>query len=155
MGDTNTSINIPENNQNDTGTDSTTEANSKQSETFDPSQTIDSLADEYFQTREDLRTLNLELKEAKEQHQEFEELQKLSEQLRQIRKRMKFDEEIALLDEKAGTMRERQKLLKEMIKIKLVKSGEEEIQRGKKKLKVTSVLKEMRIEDDIPEIASV
>lgn len=132
--------------------DSTEDMPTKQDETFDPSQTIDSLTDEYFQTREDLRTLNLELKEAKEQHQEFEELQKLSEQLRQIRKRMKFDEEIALLDEKAGTLRERQKLLKEMIKIKLVKSGEEEIQRGKKKLKVTSVLKEMRIEEDIPEI---
>ncbi len=114
---------------------------------FDASQTVESLTDEYFQAREDMTALNQELKEARERHGEFEELQKLSEQSRQIRKRMKLDEEIGILTEKAATIRERQNLLKEMIKMKLVENGEEEIKRGKRKLKVTSVLKEVRDEE--------
>lgn len=153
MSNTNTPINITTDDTDEIQAGSTKKKDSKQDGQFDPIQTVDSLTDEYFQAREDLKTLNLEIREAKEQHQEFEELQKLSEQLRQVRKRMKFDEAIAMLDEKAITLRERQKLLKEMIKIKLIKSGEEEIQRGKKKLKVTSILKEVRNEEDHPDIA--
>jgi vacuolar-type H+-ATPase subunit I/STV1 len=99
-------------------------------EKFSPEESVDSLTEQYFQAREDLKVLNAELRESKDVHPEQEELKKISKQASEIRKRMKMDEQIGMLDEKAKTLREKQRLLKEMIKIKLEEEEKEEIAWG-------------------------
>jgi hypothetical protein len=116
---------------------------------FEPSQSIEELTEEYFQAKQDLRESNKQLRELKDEHPEADELKKLSDQARQIRKRMKMEEDIGMLHENSKKLRERKKMLKELIKIKLQTKGVDEVVRGQKKLKVTAVLKEMKNEEPL------
>jgi hypothetical protein len=105
-------------------------------------------AQEYFQIKKVLKDLRSELKELRENHEVWEELQKVSEKAKRLRLELRDDLEMSKLDQKVDSLRERQKLLKEIIKMELIKSGETEVKGPGRKLKIVQELKEMKDEED-------
>ncbi len=100
--------------------------------------------EEYFKMKDIMRTLRNDLKDLKLQNPEVEELDKLTKRVKEIREKIKDDESIKALEEKISTSKERLDLLKELIRIDLLEKAQEEVKRNGRKLKVVSVLKEMR-----------
>ncbi|MBE2280690.1 MAG: hypothetical protein IAE91_09880 [Ignavibacteriaceae bacterium] len=100
--------------------------------------------EEYFKMKDILRTLRNDLKDLKLQNPEVEELDKLSKRVKEIREKIKDDESIKALEEKISTSKERMDLIKELIRIDLLEKAQEEVKRNGRKLKVVSVLKEMK-----------
>lgn len=100
--------------------------------------------EEYFKMKDIMRTLRNDLKDLKLQNPEVEELEKLTKRVKEIREKIKDDESIKALEEKISTSKERLDLLKELIRIDLLEKAQEEVKRNGRKLKVVSVLKEMR-----------
>ncbi len=100
--------------------------------------------EEYFKMKDIMRTLRNDLKDLKLQNPEIDELDKLSKRVKEIREKIKEDETIKALEEKISTSKERLDLLKELIRIDLLEKAQEEVKRNGRKLKVVSILKEMR-----------
>jgi hypothetical protein len=100
--------------------------------------------EEYFKMKDIIRNLRNDLKDLKLQNPEIEELDKLTKRVKEIREKVKEDETIKTLEEKISNSKERMDLLKELIRIDLLETAQEEVKRNGRKLKVVSVLKEMR-----------
>ncbi|CAG1020120.1 hypothetical protein DOJK_00108 [Patescibacteria group bacterium] len=100
--------------------------------------------EEYFKLKDIIRTLRNDVKDLKLQKPEVEELDKIIKRAKEIRETIKDDESIKALSEKIETARERLDLLKELIRIDLLEKAQEEVKRNGRKLKVVSVLKEMK-----------
>lgn len=100
--------------------------------------------EEYFKMKDIMRTLRNDLKDLKLQKPEIEELDKILKRAKQLREKIKEDESIKALEEKISTSKERMDLIKELIRIDLLEKAQEEVKRNGRKLKVVSVLKEMR-----------
>lgn len=104
--------------------------------------------EEYFKLKDILRTLRNDIKDLKLQKPEVEELDKILKRAKEIRETIKDDDSIKALAEKIETGRERLDLLKELIRIDLLEKAQEEVKRNGRKLKVVSVLKEMKDGDE-------
>lgn len=100
--------------------------------------------EEYFKMKDIMRVLRNDLKDLKLQNPEVEELDKLLKRVKEIREKVKEDESVKALEEKISASKERMDLLKELIRIDLLEKAQEEVKRNGRKLKVVSVLKEMR-----------
>lgn len=100
--------------------------------------------EEYFKMKDIMRNLRNDLKDLKLQNPDIEELDKLTKRVKEIREKVKEEESIKLLEEKISNSKERLDLLKELIRIDLLEKAQEEVKRNGRKLKVVSVLKEMR-----------
>lgn len=101
-------------------------------------------AQEYFDIKNQLRTLRADLKDLKTQHEDFQELEELNKKVKVLRENIKDDEDIKGIKEKIDELKERQDLLKELIRIELIDTAQEEVKRDGRKLKLVSVLKEMK-----------
>lgn len=100
--------------------------------------------EEYFKMKDIMRNLRNDLKDLKLQNPDIEELDQLTKRVKEIREKVKEEESIKLLEEKISNSKERLDLLKELIRIDLLEKAQEEVKRNGRKLKVVSVLKEMR-----------
>ncbi len=104
--------------------------------------------EEYFKIKGVMRTLRNDLKDHKIQMTEHEELEKLQKKVKELREKVKEDETVKELTEKLMTMKERMELLKELIRIELLETAKEEVKKDGRKLKLVSILKEMKDEAD-------
>ncbi len=102
--------------------------------------------EEYFKMKDAIRTLRNDLKDIKLQKPEIQELDKLQKKVKEIRDEIKEDENIKTLSEKISTTKERMDLLKELIRIDLLERAQEEVKRNGRKLKIVSILREMKDE---------
>lgn len=103
--------------------------------------------EEYFKTKETLKTLRNDLKDLKEEHPDFEEMEEFSKQLKEVREKINNDENIRIISDKISTLKERTDLLKEIIKMELKETEVTEVKMNGRKLKIVEVLKEMKDED--------
>lgn len=104
-------------------------------------------AEEYFKTKQQLKTLRSDLRDLKDQHERNDEIKELSEKLRRLRSEVANQEDIRALSDKISTLKERMDLLKDIIKMELIESEQEEVKREGYKLKLIQTLKEMRDEE--------
>ncbi len=104
--------------------------------------------EEYFKLKDATRTLRNDLKDLKVQMEETEELEKLTKRVKELREKIKENENIRNLTEKIQGTKERMELLKELIRIELLESAQEEVKRNGRKLKIVNILKEMKDEGD-------
>lgn len=104
--------------------------------------------EEYFKQKGIIRTLRSDLKDHKAQMEEVQELEKLMKRVKELREKIKEDETVRNLTEKIQTTKERQDLLKELIRIDLLESGQEEVKHNGRKLKLVNNIKELKDEDD-------
>ncbi|RMD76920.1 hypothetical protein D6810_02555 [Candidatus Dojkabacteria bacterium] len=104
--------------------------------------------DEYCKLKEVVKTLNTDLKNLISNHERYQEWQDLSREVKKLAELIKEDEEVRLLKEKIATTKERIELLKEIIRIDLIENGKEEITKNGIKLKLISVIKEVKQENN-------
>jgi len=104
--------------------------------------------EEYFRLKDVSRTLRNDLKDLKIQMPETEELDKLNKKVKELRETIKNNENIRVLTEKIQGSKERMELLKELIRIELLESAQEEVKRNGRKLKIVNILREMKDEGD-------
>lgn len=100
--------------------------------------------EEYFKLKGVIKTLRNDLKDIKDSLEAQIELEKLSKKTKELRDKVKGDETVFELTEKLGTTRERLDLIKELIRIDLIETAQEEVKRDGKKLKLVHVLKEVK-----------
>lgn len=103
--------------------------------------------EEYFQTKETLKTLRSDLKTLKEEHSDFKELEELNKQVKGLREKINNDENVRTISDKIATLKERITLLKEIIKIELKETEATEVKMNGRKLKIVEVLKEVKDEE--------
>lgn len=106
--------------------------------------------EEYFKSKDILRTLRSDLKDLQAQSPEYQELQKLLSKVKELRDKINEDENVRQLKEKISTTKERQDLLKELIRIDLLEHGQEEVKRNGRKLKIVNNLRELKDEAEKP-----
>lgn len=104
--------------------------------------------EEYFRLKGVGRTLRNDLKDAKIQIDKTEEIEKLMKKVKELKEEVKNDETVKTLTEKLSVNKERMELLKELIRIELLESAQEEVKRNGRKLKIMNILKEMKDEGD-------
>ncbi|BCX13967.1 MAG: hypothetical protein KatS3mg085_499 [Candidatus Dojkabacteria bacterium] len=104
-------------------------------------------ASEYFDIKEQIKALRRDLKAVTEDHPNYDELQQLNKKVKKLRDEIKDTEEVKKLKEKINELKERQELLKELIRVELIETSQDEIKRNGKKLKLVPVLKEVSDED--------
>lgn len=68
--------------------------------------------------------------------------------VKELKEEVKNDETVKTLTEKLSVNKERMELLKELIRIELLESAQEEVKRNGRKLKIMNILKEMKDEGD-------
>lgn len=122
-----------------------------EAEIADVVETVESVGDvdkveDYFRQKGIIRTLRNDLKDHKLQMPQTEELEKLTKKLKELREEVKNDETVRSLTEKMATSKERMELLKELIRIELLESAQEEVKRNGRKLKLVNILREMKDE---------
>ncbi|MFS8130448.1 MAG: hypothetical protein ACMG57_00565 [Candidatus Dojkabacteria bacterium] len=100
--------------------------------------------EEYFKLKGVIKTLRGDLKDIKDSLEAQIELEKLSKKTKELRDKVKGDETVFELSEKLATTRERLELIKELIRIDLIETAQEEVKRDGKKLKLVHVLKEVK-----------
>lgn len=100
--------------------------------------------EDYFKQKSILKTLRADLKDYRSQLEEVKELESLTKKVKNLREKIKEDKTIIDLTEKISGIRERIELLKELIRIDLLESNRQEIKRNGRKLKLVSILKEMK-----------
>jgi predicted TIM-barrel fold metal-dependent hydrolase len=110
-------------------------------------QSTDKVA-EYFQLKNTAKTLRRDMKDLRTQHEDYEELEKLSKKVKELRDNIKNDQAIHELKEKIDQIKERMDLLKELIRVELIETAEEEVKKDGRKLKLVQVLKEMKEDED-------
>ncbi len=103
--------------------------------------------DEYFKLKDSVRALRNDLKDNKAQLPEVQEFEKLNKKVKELREDIKNNETIKNLTEKISTTRERMELLKELIRIDLLDRAQEEVKRNGRKLKIVTILREMKDTD--------
>ncbi len=101
---------------------------------------------EYFQIKDQLRTLRGDLRDLKEEHKDYAELDELTKQIKVLRENIKNDENIRIVQEKIADLKERQELLKEIIKVEMKETDQTEVKMNGRKLKLIDILKEMKDE---------
>jgi TolA-binding protein len=99
--------------------------------------------DEYFEIKNQIKTLRRDFKQFQEDHPNYVKLQDLNKKIKKLREEIRETEEIKNIKNKIDELKERQELLKELIRINLIESDQEEVKRNGKKLKLIPVLKEM------------
>ena len=104
--------------------------------------------EEYFKMKDAIRVLRNDLKDLKVQKAENQELEKLLKKVKELREDVKDDENIKTLAEKIMTMKERMDLLKELIRIELLDKAQEEVKRNGRKLRIVSILREMKDQEN-------
>lgn len=104
--------------------------------------------EEYFKTKDVIRTLRNDLKDSKLQKAESQELEKLLKKVKELREDIKEDETVKNLTEKIQGLKERMDLLKELIRIELLDKSQEEVKRNGRKLRIISILREMKDEEE-------
>lgn len=100
--------------------------------------------EEYFKLKGVIKTLRGDLKDIKDSLEAQIELEKLSKKTKELRDKVKGDETVFELSEKLSTTKERLELIKELIRIDLIETAQEEVKRDGKKLKLVHVLKEVK-----------
>ena len=100
--------------------------------------------DEYFKIKDSLKALRNDLKDHKVQMEEVKELDKVQKEVKKLREKIKEDETVHDLTEKIATVKERIDLVKELIRIDLLDGGQEEVKRNGRKLKLVSIIKEVK-----------
>lgn len=103
--------------------------------------------EEYFKTKETVKTLRVDLKDLKEEHPDFKEMEELNKQVKNLREKIKNDENIRIVSDKISTLKERMDLLKEIIKMEMKETENTEVKMNGRKLKIVEVLKEMKDEE--------
>lgn len=104
--------------------------------------------EEYFKIKGVIRTLRNDLKDHKIQMEEHEELDKIQKIIKELREKIKDHETVKEMTEKMQTMKETMELLKELIRIELLETAKEEVKKDGRKLKLVSILREMKDEAD-------
>lgn len=104
--------------------------------------------EEYFKLKGVMRTLRNDLKDLKAQSEDYAELTKIVKKAKELRDKIKEDENIKNITEKLEVTKERVELLKELIRIELLETAQEEVKRNGRKLKIVNILKEMKDEED-------
>jgi hypothetical protein len=99
---------------------------------------------EYFKLKGVMRTLRTDIKDIKASMDAQMELDKIMKKVKELRDKVKGDETIFELTEKLSTTKERSELLKELIRIDLIESAQEEVKKDGRKLKLVHVLKEVK-----------
>ncbi|MEP7103132.1 MAG: hypothetical protein ABI721_00280 [Candidatus Dojkabacteria bacterium] len=100
--------------------------------------------EEYFKLKGVIKTLRNDLKDIKDSLEAQIELEKINKKVKELRDKVKGDETVFELSEKLSTTRERLDLIKELIRIDLIETAQEEVKRDGKKLKLVHVLKEVK-----------
>ena len=100
--------------------------------------------EEYFKLKDSMRVLRNDIKDIKLQQPEVQELEKMQKKIKEIRENIKEDESIKEMTEKMVVVKERMELLKELIRIELLDNAQEEVKRNGRKLKIVSILREMK-----------
>lgn len=103
--------------------------------------------EEYFKTKEVLRTLKDDLKELKENNDDVKKLKEMDKEIKPLKERIKNNEDMKIINNKIAGLKERMDLLKEIIKKELMETSQEEVKMDGRKLKLVQVLKEMKDED--------
>ncbi|MBN1332047.1 hypothetical protein JW978_04150 [Candidatus Dojkabacteria bacterium] len=103
--------------------------------------------EEYFKTKDAIRTFRNDLKELKETHEDAENLKNLSEEVKNLRKKINDTEDIRIISDKISGLKERMDLLKDIIYAELKETDEKEVKMNGRKLKIIEVLKEMKDEE--------
>lgn len=103
--------------------------------------------EEYFKLKDSLRVLRNDIKDIKLQQPEVQDLEKLQKKIKEMRENIKEDESIKNMTEKIVVVKERMELLKELIRIELLDTAQEEVKRNGRKLKIVSILREMKDEE--------
>lgn len=103
---------------------------------------------EYFDLKEQIKTLRADLKDITTQHEHFQEREELKKKVKLLNEEIKDDEDIKGLKAKIDQIKERMDLLKELIRIELIDTAQEEVKKDGRKLKLVYVLKEMKDEND-------
>lgn len=100
--------------------------------------------EEYFRLKDSLRVLRNDIKDIKLQQPEVQEMEQLMKKVKEIRENIKEEESIKNMTEKMQVVKERMDLLKEIIRIELLDKAQEEVKRNGRKLKIVSILREMK-----------
>lgn len=100
--------------------------------------------EEYFRLKDSLRVLRNDIKDIKLQQPEVQEMEELQKKVKKLREDIKENEEVKIMTEKMAIVKERMDLLKELIRIELLDSAQEEVKRNGRKLKIVTILKEMK-----------
>ena len=100
--------------------------------------------EEYFKLKGVLKTLRNDIKDIKDSLEAQIELQKIQKKVKELRDRIKGDETIFELTEKLSATRERLDLIKELIRIDLIETAQQEVKKDGKKLKLVHILKEVK-----------
>lgn len=105
-------------------------------------------ATEYFELKEQARALRADLKDIQTQHEDYLELEELNKKAKILREKIKDDNDIKTLKAKIEQIKERMDLIKELIRIELIDTAQEEVVRDGRKLKLVYILKEMKDHED-------
>ncbi len=106
--------------------------------------TAESRLEEFFSLQQLARTLRKELRDLKCQSEFFNEWEELTRKATELSKKMKEEDNIKYIKEKLSNVKERIGLITELIKLDMIKNGKEEIEKNGKKLKILTVVKEVK-----------
>lgn len=84
--------------------------------------------DEYFELRDQIRTIKADLKDLIDNHDNTERIEELKKEMKELKEQMKEDEGITAIQDKIKDLKERQDLLKEIILVEMKESGQEKIE---------------------------
>ncbi|MBD3280139.1 hypothetical protein GF389_01270 [Candidatus Dojkabacteria bacterium] len=104
--------------------------------------------EEYFKTKEAIKTFRKDLKDLKDNHEDAENLKSLSEEVKNLRAKINNTEDIRIISDKISGLKERMDLLKEIIYSELKETDEKEVKMNGRKLAIIEVLKEMKDEEN-------
>lgn len=105
--------------------------------------------EEYFKLKETIKVLNSQLKEAKNASLSPEEIadhNNMMQKINRYRERIAGNETVNTLRDKISFEKERLELVRELIRLELLELGKEEIEKNGKKLKLKTILKELKAE---------
>jgi hypothetical protein len=100
---------------------------------------------EYLEQADVVKTLNADLKDAQQTHEEYDELEKITKAGKNLRDKIANTTEVALIKEKRDTAKERMELLKDILFGEMAEAGETEVTYNGKKAKIVN---KMQIEKE-------
>ncbi|MCS7318104.1 MAG: hypothetical protein NZZ41_07375 [Candidatus Dojkabacteria bacterium] len=98
---------------------------------------------EYFDTKKALKQLKKELLEIEKNTQEYKTYSELKKKLKDIKQQIYTYKEIQTLKENILNLKNRLEILRELIKIEMLNTKQQEIEEQGIKFKIVSVLKEI------------
>ncbi|MBP9758203.1 hypothetical protein KBD45_00780 [Candidatus Dojkabacteria bacterium] len=101
--------------------------------------------DEYFELRDQIRTIKADLKDLVDDHEVTERIDELRKEMKELKGQMEEDEGIVAIQNKIKDLKERQDLLKEIILVEMKESGQDKIEYNGNEILITEGLKFQKI----------